>query len=65
VARQIAVAGRFLLAQLLASMLLDTAGRAGETWDGGGINNNWTNAVNWDSDRIGRDETYAHALSSR
>ncbi len=51
--------GYFLLS-LAASIVLSDVGRAGETWDGGGANNNWTTAANWNSDGPGRDEAPAN-----
>jgi hypothetical protein len=44
------VAITLVLLRLLAPTL-----SAGETWDGGGANNNWTTDLNWNPDRFGRD----------
>ncbi len=47
--------GCVLLALALA-LQLTLRSLAGETWDGGGANNNWTTVLNWNSDGPGRDE---------
>jgi hypothetical protein len=43
------------LGALYGAFLACRQSGAGETWDGGGANNNWTTAANWNSDGLGRD----------
>jgi autotransporter-associated beta strand protein len=48
------------LALAMAAMLSAPAVRAGNTWDGGGVDNNWSTNANWDANTA---PTYTTALT--
>lgn len=41
---------RNLLLAVVSLAISAASGHAGQIWDGGGTNNNWTSALNWDGD---------------
>ena len=50
----------FPLAAALVAMLSTPAVHAGQIWDGGGADNNWNTAANWDSNTL---PTFTNAIT--
>ena len=52
-----------LLALLAPPCLLAAAGQA-QTWDGGGVDNNWTTIANWNPDGLPANNGTANIIGS-